>query len=68
MARPPRQLLDHGCYHLIARGNNRQSLFTEPEAFQYFLTVLFGTAPESGEVTRDGFGGACEEGEGACLL
>ena len=40
MARPPRQLLDHGCYHLIARGNNRQFLFTEPEAFQYFLALL----------------------------
>ncbi len=40
MARPPRQLLDHGCYHLIARGNNRQFLFTEPETFQYFLDLL----------------------------
>jgi len=40
MARPPRQLLDHGCYHLIARGNNRQFLFTEPEAFQHFLQLV----------------------------
>ncbi len=40
MARPPRQLLDGGCYHLIARGNNRQFLFTEEEAFRYFLDLL----------------------------
>ena len=40
MARPLRQLLDHGCYHLIARGNNRQFLFTEPEAFQHFLQLV----------------------------
>jgi len=24
MPRPPRSLLDGGCYHVIARGNNRQ--------------------------------------------
>jgi len=40
MPRPPRQLLDNGCYHLIARGNNRQFLFTAEEAFHYFLDCL----------------------------
>ncbi len=40
MARPPRQLLDGGCYHLIARGNNRQFLLTEDAACHYFLELL----------------------------
>ena len=40
MARPPRPLLDHGCYHVIARGNNRQFLFFDDEAFRYFLDLL----------------------------
>jgi len=39
MARPPRQLLDGDCYHLIARGNNRQFLLTEEAAFHYFLAI-----------------------------
>ncbi|MBI3324325.1 MAG: hypothetical protein HYZ92_03500 [Candidatus Omnitrophica bacterium] len=40
MPRKPRQLLDGGCYHLIARGNNRQFLFTEAETFQRFLELV----------------------------
>ncbi|MBI3010930.1 MAG: transposase [Candidatus Omnitrophica bacterium] len=40
MTRPPRQLLDGGCDHLIARGNNRQFLLTEEGAFRYFLDLL----------------------------
>ena len=40
MTRPPRHLLDGGCYHLIARGNNRQFLLTEAAAFRYFLDLL----------------------------
>ena len=40
MTRLPRQLLDGGCYHLIARGNNRQFLLTEEAAFRYFLDLL----------------------------
>jgi putative transposase len=40
MARPPRQLLDGGCYHVIARGNNRQFLFTAAEHFRYLLDLL----------------------------
>ena len=40
MPRPPRPLVDGGCYHLIARGNNRQFLFTEEAAFRYFLDGL----------------------------
>ena len=40
MPRLPRQLQDGGCYHLIARGNNRQTLFAEEDAFRYFLNLL----------------------------
>ena len=40
MPRPPRPLVDGGCYHLIARGNNRQALFTEEADFRYFLALL----------------------------
>ncbi len=40
MPRLPRQLKDHGCYHLIARGNNKQFLFNKEEAFLYFLDLL----------------------------
>lgn len=31
MPRPPRPLLDGGCYHLIARGNNRHREFVNLE-------------------------------------
>ena len=41
MPRPPRPLLNGGCYPLIARGNNRQSLFTEAEAFRYCLETCW---------------------------
>ena len=40
MPRKPRQLLDGACYHLVARGNNRQFLFQEEETFRYFLGLL----------------------------
>ena len=40
MPRVPRELVDGGCYHLIARGNNRQLVFTRPEAFQHFRDLL----------------------------
>ena len=40
MPRAPRQLVDGGIYHLIARGNNRQVLFTEEAQFRYFLDLL----------------------------
>ena len=40
MARPLRQLLDGGCYHVIARGHNRQFLLNDETAFRYFLDLL----------------------------
>lgn len=40
MPRKPRQLIDNGCYHLIARGNNRQFVFREEAAFRHFLELL----------------------------
>ena len=39
MPRKPRPLVDNGCYHLIARGNNRQHLFQETSDFQRFLDL-----------------------------
>ena len=43
MPRHPRPLVDGGCYHLIARGNNRQWLFAEPADFERFLDGLATT-------------------------
>ena len=40
MPRKPRQLVDGGCYHLIARGNNRCCVFADDDAFRYFLNCL----------------------------
>ena len=40
MPRAPRQLVDDGVYHLIARGNNRQFLFLEEAQFGYLLDLL----------------------------
>jgi len=40
MPRKPRPLIDRGCYHLIARGNNRQWLFVEAADFERFLDGL----------------------------
>ncbi|MBI3010933.1 MAG: transposase [Candidatus Omnitrophica bacterium] len=40
MPRKPRQLVDDGYYHLIARGNNRLFLFAVPGGFETFTTLL----------------------------
>ena len=40
MPRKPRQLVDGGYYHLIARGNNRLYIFNEPEDFIAFKGLL----------------------------
>jgi len=40
MPRKPRQLVDGGYYHLIARGNNRLFLFALPEGFVHFTHLL----------------------------
>lgn len=40
MPRKPRELVNRGCYHLIARGNNRQFIFRDEEAFHRFLELL----------------------------
>ncbi len=40
MPRKPRQLLDGGYYHLIARGNNRLFLFTREGGFEMFKHLL----------------------------
>ncbi|MBI4115402.1 MAG: transposase [Candidatus Omnitrophica bacterium] len=40
MPRKPRELLDEGYYHLIARGNNRLFIFSIPGGFEVFKTLL----------------------------
>ena len=40
MPRPPRVFSAEAAYHIISRGNNRQSLFKRPEDFRYFLFIL----------------------------
>jgi putative transposase len=40
MSRKPRLLIDNGCYHIVARGNNRQHLFQEPSDFICFLDLI----------------------------
>jgi len=43
MPRKPRQLVDGGYYHLIARGNNRLLLFAVPGGFETFTMLLATT-------------------------
>ena len=40
MPRRARPLINGGCYHIIARGNNRQHIFQDSEAFRHFLRCL----------------------------
>ncbi len=40
MPRKPRQLLDGGYYHLIARGNNRLFIFSKAGGYEYFKHLL----------------------------
>ena len=40
MPRKPRPLIDGGCYHLIARGNNRQPVFAIEGGVVRFLDLL----------------------------
>ena len=40
MARKPRELLDNGYYHVIARGNNRRQVFHSPEDYLFFKTLI----------------------------
>jgi putative transposase len=42
MPRKPRQLLDNGFYHVIARGNNRLFLFGVEDGFERFKALLIG--------------------------
>jgi putative transposase len=40
MPRKPRILTQAGVYHVVIRGNNRQSLFKESQDFEYFLSMV----------------------------
>jgi len=41
MARAARQLVDHGYYHIISRGNNAMPLFNIENGFAMFKFILF---------------------------
>jgi len=41
MPRAPRQFVDSGFYHLIARGNNRLFIFQVKGGFDYFKSLLY---------------------------
>src|SRR3989338_8506922 len=43
MPRKPRQLIDFGYYHLIARGNNKLFIFHQNGGFDYFRSLLYGS-------------------------
>jgi putative transposase len=40
MPRKPRELVDHGVYHVIQRGNHRKRVFEEESDYRYFLNLL----------------------------
>lgn len=40
MPRKPRTLVDGGCYHVIARGNNRQTVFALEGGHAHFLALV----------------------------
>ena len=40
MSRTARLLLENVCYHIITRGNQRQSVFTKDEDFMRYLDIL----------------------------
>jgi putative transposase len=40
MPRKPRELVDHGVYHVIQRGNHRKSVFEEDRDYLYFIDLL----------------------------
>jgi REP element-mobilizing transposase RayT len=40
MARKPRVEIEGGLYHVITRGNNRQTIFHSPEDYEKFLSLM----------------------------
>ncbi len=40
MPRVPREQSSSGCYHVIIRGNNKQTLFPEPQDFEKFIELM----------------------------
>src|SRR5262245_26613145 len=40
MARKPRVEIEGGLYHVLTRGNNRQTIFRSPDDYQKFLSLL----------------------------
>lgn len=40
MPRPPRLLLSHSYYHIMARGNNRHTIFESEDDYEYYLKLV----------------------------
>lgn len=40
MPRGPRLLLSHSYYHVMTRGNNRQTVFSDSEDFYYYISLV----------------------------
>jgi REP element-mobilizing transposase RayT len=48
MARPPRVVVPNGVYHVTARGNRGQPLFSDDQDYQRYLRLLEETASRHG--------------------
>ncbi len=46
MPRKPRLLTEAGVYHIVTRGNNRQTLFRETTDYEFFLSLLLRVKEE----------------------
>ena len=40
MPRTARVTIENGCYHIITRGNQKQSVFAEPQDYEEYLHIL----------------------------
>ena len=40
MPKGPRIFIENACYHIIARGNNRQRIFKENEDYEKYLSLV----------------------------
>jgi putative transposase len=45
MSRPPRTVFPDACYHITARGNNREDIFREDQDRGYFIKLLSQAGP-----------------------
>lgn len=40
MPRPTRSFIDHGCYHIITRGNQKQLVFYKEKDYKFYLSIV----------------------------